>query len=244
MTTLLLDIGNSRLKWGLLVDGSIGSTGHLTLSEVRRDGASRLVEQISQPVESVLACNVAGNEIIGHLAELGDIKLVRSAAKACGVTNSYQDPEELGVDRWVAMIGARAGTNSACLIVDAGTAVTLDLLDPQGRHHGGQILPGFRLMTESLGQSTSDLPLVDIDTPQALRNTSGLANSTNAAIAQGVLGAILGAVERSLRSLTKTYAEVTVILTGGDAEIIHDHLQHAAELRPHLVLEGLARTLA
>lgn len=240
MTTLLLDIGNTRLKWGLLTDDQIGATGHVSLQNIEQRGVAALASLLPPRFDTVLACNVAGAGIGTLLSELGDVRFARPTTRACGVTNGYSNPEHLGVDRWAAMIGARAVTNSACLVVDAGTAITLDALDTQGAHLGGQIMPGLRLMIESLGCSTSDLPLIDTSSLPVNPDTSPFATSTNDAISKGVLGAVAGSIERSLQYLRAANFDVDVILTGGDAAIIQHHLQQAIELRPHLVLEGLA----
>lgn len=245
MTTLLLDVGNSRLKWGLLVDGIIGETGYLPLDKLGRGDAS-LESLLPEKIESAIACNVAGAKIAETLAELVaatcgvTLRFVRSSAAAGGVQNAYREPDRLGVDRWVAMIGARATTGAACLVVDAGTAITLDAIDRDGRHLGGQILPGLRLMAVALDRSTSDLP--QVDTRLLRDNTAGglLANSTEEAISRGILSAVLGAVEHVARSIRETDPDTILLLTGGDAELIQKHLQFAATLRPHLVLEGLA----
>ena len=242
MTTLLLDIGNSRLKWGLLNNDRIGATGHVSLQNIEQRGVAALASLLPPRFDTVLACNVAGAGIGTLLSELGDVRFAKPTTKACGVTNGYRNPEHLGVDRWAAMIGARAATSSACLVVDAGTAITLDALDPRGVHLGGQIMPGLRLMSESLGCSTSDLPLVNTNTLVIDPDASPFATSTNDAIAKGILGAVAGSIERSLQFLraAKADVDVDVILTGGDAAIIQHHLHQATELRPHLVLEGLA----
>ena len=87
-----------------------------------------------------------------------DVHFARSTASACGVTNSYRQPRRLGVDRWVAMIGAWSEFESSCLVVDAGTAVTIDAIDDTGQHLGGQILPGVALMARALASNTSDIP--------------------------------------------------------------------------------------
>ena len=239
MTALLLDVGNSRLKWGLLDDEEIIETGSVGLEELEQRGLAALYEQLPQSVDEAVACNVAGEKIARILSGLEPVRFVSSTAEACGITNSYRDPQKLGVDRWVAMIGARASTRSACLVVDAGTAITLDALDPNGAHLGGLILPGFQLMAAALGDRTSDLPKIasagwndGIDEPP-------FAASTTDAILQGIRAAAVGAVERSFRSLSASYHDAELILTGGDAEIIQDDLQWTRVL-PHLVLNGLA----
>lgn len=245
MTALLFDIGNSRLKWGVLVNNRIDDTGHLPLRDLAQSVAS-LREALPAKIESAFACNVAGKDI-GSLLEGfvasnygASLEFILSSDAACGVRNAYQDPEQLGVDRWLALIGARAITDQACLVVDAGTAITLDVMDQTGLHLGGQILPGLSLMSKVLNQNTSDLPAIDSSAwGHSVRNKP-FAATTSDAISQGILNAVLGAIERGLRSLRATEADAKLILTGGDADFILQQLQLGAQQRPHLVLEGLA----
>ena len=246
MTTLLLDVGNSHLKWGVCFGDAIADTGRCSLQDLQRQGAANLETYLPEGIDAAIACNVAGGAVASMLDDFmhstfgSRIEFVKSSAAAGGVTNAYQDPERLGVDRWVAMIGARAATTAACLVVDAGTAITLDAIDEHGQHLGGQILPGFTLMAATLNGNTSDLPSIEADQWSAASFEPALANSTEEAIVKGIMGAILGSVERAVQSLQEDFAEAIVLLTGGDGGLIHGHLQHAAELRPNLVLEGLA----
>lgn len=247
MKTLLLDIGNSRLKWGVHENDAIEHVGGIELRKLRDQGMSTLTSRLPRDVDLAIACNVADKRFAGGVSESitercgQDVFFVQSAAKACGVTNAYDEPGRLGVDRWVAMIGARAACRGACLVVDAGTAITLDALDADGRHLGGQIIPGLFLMAETLGKNTTDLP--SISEGMSSDELSGLvfARSTTAAIAHGIHAAAAGAVERAMRTLVELGHDPTLLLTGGDAVALQNSLQIAAELRPHLVLEGLAR---
>jgi type III pantothenate kinase len=246
MTALLLDIGNSRLKWGLLKDGTISRTGNFTHEKILEQGLAVIARKLPRGTDRAIACNVAGQKfatsLTGFIASHNghELQFVRSQAKAFGVKNAYRQPSRLGVDRWVAMIGARASCDAACLIVDAGTALTIDALDANGRHLGGQILPGIMLMADALGRNTSDLP----KSRRRISNRDGtaqvFARSTSAAIAQGAIGAAAGAVERALRVLRDKAGKPALLLTGGDATLLQQSLDEAAQLRPHLVLEGLS----
>jgi type III pantothenate kinase len=245
---LLMDVGNSRIKWGVLEQGAIRRTGSISRERINEHGIAALTARLPQRVDTVLVSNVAGSSFGTRLSGVlgmhcgSDVHFARSEREACGVVNSYRQPRRLGVDRWVAMIGARAEFAAPCLVVDAGTAVTLDALDAGGRHLGGQIIPGVRLMAASLASETSDIPAVQ-------RQASGggtmdmFANTTAAAVAQGALSAVAGAVERALRILREQGDDPEVVLTGGDASRILTALDDAAHHRPHLVLRGLARIL-
>ena len=249
MTSLLLDIGNSRLKWGVLDDGAIRRTGHISQEAIRDQGLVALTSRLPRRVSSVFASNVAGNSFATRLSGVVgmhcdcDVHFARTAKKAGGVTNSYGQPRRLGVDRWAAMIGAWAEVQAACLIVDAGTAVTIDALDGSGQHLGGQILPGVTLMAKALASHTSDLPNIR---HKAVKQASGMqifASNTGGAIAQGTLNAVVGAIERAFRVLLAEGSDATIVLTGGDASRILKSLSEESLHRPHLVLQGLAQLL-
>lgn len=246
MKALLLDAGNTRLKWSLLDGETIGRAGSVTLASIREQGKSVLLRRLPRNVDAVIACNVAGKAFAAKLSALirshlgHEVRFVRSRAVACGVVNAYRQPGRLGADRWVAMIGARAACSGACLVVDAGTAVTIDALCADGRHLGGQILPGLRLMAHALSENTSDLPSLRQRASAAARPADLFARSTTAAIAQGTIGAVTGAIERAVRGLEQQGVKPTILLTGGDAPLLKKFLAIDAELRPNLVLEGLA----
>ena len=249
MTSLLLDIGNTRLKWGVLDDGAIRRTGHISQETIREQGLVALTSRLPRRADSVFASNVAGNNFATRLSGvLGmhcgcDLRFARTVKTACGVTNSYSQPRRMGVDRWVAMIGAWSEIQAECLIVDAGTAVTIDALDRTGQHLGGQILPGVMLMAEALASRTSDLPNAR---HKMVKQASGMqifASNTGSAIAQGALNSVVGAIERAVSVLVSEGYDPTIVLTGGDASRILKSLSEEPLHRPHLVLQGLAQLL-
>lgn len=247
MKVLLLDIGNSRLKWGVLDDGTIRRTGHVRQSTIREQGLVTLTSKLPRNVDAIFACNVAGSNLATELARLlkshcnCDVKYARSEKRLCGVTNGYRQPRRLGVDRWVAMIAARAACDTSSVVVDAGTAITIDALDDDGQHLGGQILPGIALMSESLDRNTSDVPGIHKRFPS--RGMEIFAGSTAAAVSQGVIGAAVGAVERATRILREDGYDPTIFLTGGDATYLLEALDEEPVHSPNLVLAGLARIL-
>ncbi len=247
MKTLLLDIGNSWIKWGVHEGETIRRARKLRHSVIHEQGLAALASKLPRAVDAVFACNVAGDNFSTRVSRaVGahcdcDVRFARSESQACGVSNGYRRPRQLGVDRWVAMIAARSMCDTSCVVVDAGTAITIDVLNNDGQHLGGQILPGLGLMTESLASSTSDLPDVSW---RISRNSSGLdifASKTSAAISLGAVGAAVGAVERATRVLRDAGFEPTIFLTGGDARHILEPIEEEAVNCPHLVLQGLAR---
>ena len=249
MKALLIDVGNSRLKWGVLDGDAIRRTGHISQESIADTGLAALTSRLPRDVDTVIASNVAGSSFATRLSGVvgmhcdSDVHFVRSQKEACGVTNSYRQPRHMGVDRWVAMIGAWNELQGACLIVDAGTAVTIDAVNESGEHLGGQILPGVGLMANSLASRTSDIPAVQPRSGATASGMSMFASSTSRAVEQGSINAVVGAVERAAWVLSEDGIDAEIVLTGGDASRILKSLDEDAVHRPHLVLSGLARIL-
>jgi type III pantothenate kinase len=249
MTALLMDIGNTRLKWGVLEDQAIRRTGHISREKIRDQGLVALTSKLPRHADAVFASNIAGTSFATRLSGVigmhcgADVRFARTSSEACGVSNSYRQPRRMSVDRWVAMIGAWSEVEAACLVVDAGTAVTIDAIDDDGQHLGGQKLPGVRLMAEALASQASDIPNVG---RRAARSGSGLeifTSSEASAVEHGTLNAVVGAVERAARVLRENDCDPTIFLTGGDASRILTSLGEEPLHRPHLVLQGLAQLL-
>ena len=227
---LCLDAGNSRLKWGLRT----GATW-LAQGAIDYDGAAVPGSSLPARPKQVLACNVAGAAaaaVIERLAEEFGIPLhwFRSGAAACGLTNGYRTPEQLGADRWAALIGARQHHPGAAVVVMAGTATTIDLLDADGRFTGGLILPGLRLMRAALARDTANLPFAD-------GLYRAVPDNTDDAIVSGSLHATLGAVER-MRAQHGN--EAKVLLSGGAAAELAPCIEPPCLCVDNLVLDGLA----
>jgi type III pantothenate kinase len=217
MKALLLDVGNTRIKWGVLDSGEIRRTGHISQARIGEKGLQVLTTKLPRRVDEVFASNVAGASFATRLSGVVgmhcdcDVRFARSEKYGWGLRNSYTQPRRMGVDRWVAMVGAWAEVQDACLVVDVGTAVTLDAIDETGTHLGGQIIPGVGAMATALSAATSDIPSVR---PLPAREGS-----------QG------------------NGIEPETVLTGGDASRILDGLSVTPLHRPHLVLLGLAHML-
>jgi type III pantothenate kinase len=246
---LVLDVGNTRLKWGIAENGEIHRTGNITHEKIRENGLGALTSRLPRAVDVAIASNVAGSTFATRLAGIVhahsgcDLHFAKTGRTAFGVTNSYKQPRRIGVDRWVAMIGAWTELRSACLVVDAGTAVTIDALDDDVRHLGGQILPGVVLMAEALAQHTSDIPLTRPAAAGAYEGSAMFANNSRSAIGSGALGAVTGAVERAIGTLRSCVCDATLVLTGGDASRILSALDESPLHRPNLVLQGLVQML-
>ena len=243
-----MDVGNTRLKWGVLDEDEIHKTGHIAMRKIRDEGLGVLTSRLPHAVDAVHVSNVAGTTFATRLSGVigmhcgCDVHFAKPAREACGVQCGYRHPRRLGVDRWVAMIGAWAEIESACVVVDAGTAVTIDVIDDDGQHLGGQIFPGVRLMFEALAASTSDIPAVG----RQLSPATGLdmfGDSTSKAVQNGAWNAVTGAVDRAITTLRSNAYDPAMVLTGGDASRMLTALGTEPLHRPHLVLQGLARML-
>ncbi len=228
---LAIDAGNSRIKWGLRAGGGWSARGSLGHGEIESLDAA-----LPATIEHVIVANVAGQTLASRLEQLlsrraRSLEWLLASASRCGVRNGYRDPAQLGVDRWAALIGAWHMVGGRCLVVMAGTATTVDLLDDAGRFCGGLILPGLLLMRQSLASGTARLGLPD-------GRYAALPDCTANAIYSGCVNAQIGAIERMYRGL----GEAPLLLAGGAAEALAEHLPQAPLRRSDdLVLEGLAR---
>ena len=247
MKTILIDAGNTRIKWGVLSNAVIGETDHVMHTDLDDAGFAALASRLPRQVDSAFVSNVAGpvlaTRLTGLLAGGCELRFAKTAAKACGVTNAYPEPRQMGVDRWVALIGAWLEFGDAVLVVDVGTAVTIDALDESGRHLGGQILPGLDLMSRSLGTSTSDIPVVKRHAAVFTSDVGIFAVSTADGVRQGAGNAIAGAIERARSVLAAAGHAPVLVLTGGDAPRLSAALKPPVAHRPDLVLAGLAGLL-
>lgn len=227
-----IDVGNSRLKWGIHDGDGWIARGVLPTAE-----AGTLAEMATNwpPGVPIVACNVAGelaeHAVAAALQDRHELRWLRSSAAACGVRSSYERPETLGADRWAALIGARGKVRGECLVVCAGTATTIDHLDAEGVFRGGLILPGLHLMRASLARNTANLPLAEGRFCESPR-------STDDAIASGCLFAQLATIERRFTALP---AGAACLLTGGAAATIAVYLNIPYVLEHNLILDGLVR---
>lgn len=243
---LLFDVGNTRLKWGLLEKDRIRSTGSLSHSRLHDSGFASLAARLPRQVDYVFASNVAGASFATRLSALIgihcglEIHFAHCQKCAYGVTSSYKQPRRMGVDRWVALIGARAEFRGVVCIVDAGTAVTIDAIDGKGVHLGGQIIPGLAMMGDALRSDTSDIPAAKRPHKDPVRGLAGFANNTDGAVHSGAVNAVCGAIERAGKTLRTAGYRPRIVLTGGDASRILKQLGDKVIHRPNLVLQGLA----
>ena len=236
---LCIDSGNSRIKWGLAA-----GDGWLARGALAHDAVAELAQALQDHLvpARVLIANVAGAPALAAIhAALAEMTLaqdsiveVRAEAMRAGVRNGYREPGRLGVDRWCALIGARAQVSGAALVVMAGTATTVDTLTADGLFRGGLILPGIDLMRRSLARDTAGLPFAD-------GQHQAWPQCTDDAIVTGILEAQAGAIERAWRRLADPAAPC--LLSGGAAGRLAGLLDLPVQAVEDLPLEGL-RVLA
>ncbi|MHB8352883.1 MAG: type III pantothenate kinase [Burkholderiales bacterium] len=237
---LVLDIGNSRIKWGLRNHGQWHGTG--TLPTTSWSMLSSLLRE-HQPLTRVLATLVASAEVAAGVeaccAKMAvPLQWIHAETAAGGVVNHYGSPQQLGSDRWAALIGAHALTDQPAVVVCAGTATTVDALSAEGAFLGGIILPGLSLMTEALRTGTAGL------SAGADGRFTAFPGSTADAMATGRILATVGAIERLGRTLqARQTAPVVCVLSGGHGPLLATHLDLPVVAVEYLVLEGLARLM-
>ena len=243
---LLIDIGNTFLKWGVFLASSTGSArdnrlefGHVLLEEIPALAAQ--FTRMPTPAQVVIS-NVAGTRVRATMIRVLEVwpeapqpHWVIPQERQCGVVNRYRNPAQLGSDRWAALIGARALLDSKPgLVVVCGTATTIDFMSASGEFRGGVILPGMGLMLRSLHQHTAALPDADgeyVETP----------TQTVDAIASGCQHAQAGAIERLYNLHASKERGLVCLISGGASRALAPRLTIPFELHDNLALEGLYR---
>jgi len=232
---LLLDIGNTRLKWAVADRGTLGQS-----SAVLHDGdpLAQLEALPILPVDSIWVADVT------HASEHNEalraalaaryqqpVHLAASEVQWQGLHNAYTEPRRLGIDRWLAMIAAWQANRGAACVIDAGTALTADVIATDGVHQGGLIAAGLRTQQAAVLGATR---FATRDQQQPYLEALGY--DTETCVRQGALLACLGAIDRAARAAGPG---ARLLITGGDAPTLRPLLSGVWQFRPLLVLEGL-----
>lgn len=232
---LAIDAGNTRIKWGVHDGANWLAQGAAGYHEVALlEAALRAIPGIRQAVVCSVTSAIA-NATLQALLEANGLAAawVQSKPAACGVINGYADPRQLGSDRWAALVAAWQRKRSACVVVSAGTAVTVDALSAHGEFLGGLIVPGLALMKAALAGGTAGVAQLDGE----LRE---FPTATGDAVHSGALRAMAGAVNQMQALLARREGVApALLLSGGDAGILRGALSDAGEIVDNLVLEGL-----
>ena len=239
MSAWLFDLGNTRLKCApLRADGTIGEA--MALPHREEDVAAAMAQHLPARIEVAYLASVAQPALRVAVLEAlasrcGRISIARTQPGFRELRIAYADPRKLGVDRFLALLGARTRVvRSPALVCGVGTALTNDLIDADGRHLGGRIAPSPTVMREALHARASQLPEMG-------GVYEDFARDTEDALASGCEGAGVALIEQSLVAATRRLGQSpTVLLHGGGSDALARHLPNATEVAT-LVLEGLAR---
>jgi type III pantothenate kinase len=242
---LAIDAGNSRVKWGWLDPAT--PTGPqwssiASVSLIEFAASSDHVNPFSithESPDSIVISNVAGDgakTLLVNWTSIFDAEplWLRGEAERCGVRSRYERPEQLGPDRWAALVAARGLHGGATLVVNAGTCTTVDMLGADGAFLGGAILPGAELMRFVLHEHTGRLPLQQGEFRDAPRNTVD-------AIETGCRHAQAGAIDRMYRTFREIDDNPLCIVSGGAGQSLVDQISMPRRYVQNLVLDGLAR---
>ncbi len=239
---LLIDIGNSRLKWAVAVNGRINTGKPIYHQKGQLDCAFLMNEweRLDQPIKVIIS-NVAGQRIADSITDLVQQLwqqvpfFTQSVTQQFGVRNGYDNPSQLGVDRWVALLAAAHHYPLPACIIDCGSAITIDVIDATGLHLGGLIAPGIYTMKQSIIQGTSQINDIQEDTP------IGLSGDTATAVNSGILLSGVGLIEQAIANEIKNnkIGLKSLLLCGGDAEIISARLKYSVTIDQDLIFKGL-----
>jgi len=239
---LLVDIGNSRVKWTTIKSKVMADSENFPRSKTGIKMALTKAWKNLEGITAVFVSNVAGEKPASQLTEWVEKNwqitptFIHSEKKRFGVINAYDQPQLLGVDRWLAIAAGRQHAKNVTCVIDAGTAITVDIVTEKGVHQGGLILPGLSLIKQMLADNTNAF--------SDLAEESGfkfLATNTHSAVHAGTLYAVTATLDNLITDIQQNFtSEVRFLITGGDAEQLIELLPQALIHEPDLVLKGLA----
>jgi type III pantothenate kinase len=258
VSALLLDAGNTRLKWAVCSQGEFVQRGSFSYHDADLPGqfegqwGGLLNNSLRSVPDKLVLSNVAGEQVAAALhnwletrrAAVADvqesapltIETVQAQSQAFGVRCAYQDPSQLGSDRWAALVAARHQLKGASCVISCGTALTFDVLSADGIHLGGMIAPGMTMMRQSLANDTAQIVAADaaVDSIFDVRNTAS-------AVQAGIMAASVGAVQHALLQCRDMVGRIPrCVVTGGNAEFILPVLPEGSLHEADWVLSGLA----
>ena len=229
-----IDAGNSFVKWRVVDDSEVIAAGSEATEQVSKQGLDLTrIEGLNQARISSVANRALAEKLREQVQQQFNVEMqiARVSSIVSGVSCGYTEPETLGIDRWLAVVAAYQRYLGPVLVVDAGSAITIDLIGPQGVHLGGYISPGLRLMREALWQGTAK---VQVDRVESL-NMLVPGTCTQDAVNRGCLLAVVATIEK----LASQYP-ASIVITGGDATVVAEALSLTSDHVPDLVLDGLA----
>ena len=229
---LLIDSGNTKCKFATVIDNTVENLE----SEVVLSKLNSFVEIIYSDVANSAELQALLQKVNTNKTKVTRVQVTK---EAFGITCAYESFQTLGIDRWLAIIAAeQLFPAKNLIIVDAGTAITVDILTANRQHLGGWIVPGIKLMEKSI---TDKAPNV-FTAPSVKSEVFG--TSTPSALINGCMNAALGLIEQArlqFETQTKDRSQPIILITGGDAQILSEHLKQTHIVNKSLVFLGLAR---
>ncbi len=239
-----VDIGNTRIKWrfmsklGEVSSGAAKTQEISTLGNIFADIDTASILAIY--VGSVVPSSVPIFKALCKRYTPCEPIFAEVSPRCAGVVNAYKDVSQMGVDRWLALLAAKDLCSHSCVVVDVGSAITVDLLSSSGRHLGGYIAPGLRLMNAALFQNTGKVNVPLSDYPAILSAGTSTQEAVNAALPRMLIGLVHQAVDELVEAAE---GSISIVVTGGDGQYLAGHLQTLQSKRvlyvPTLVLDGL-----
>jgi len=234
-TCLQLDVGNSRAKWRLVNRDGIIARGDYSPDD---ESSKRSLLSYSESLDHIWISSVAApaqeTELVALLENQWGIApwFARTQARSGSLCNSYAEPGRMGVDRWLAMLGAREREPGRLCVIDAGSALTIDIVSAAGQHEGGYIIPGPALMERALLLDT-DRVRFEEDVEYALSPGTSTAQAVRHGIALAQAGAVILALDQAGGK------PMTLLYCGGAGETLKQLVQRGGQWVPDLVFEGL-----
>lgn len=240
---LLIDAGNSAVKWATSDSNSLSKMNcqqypeNITVAFFLENWKD--LEKPNSIFVSCVAKESVWQKLQQACSELWEVSVLRvnSVNNGFGLANAYENASALGSDRWCAMIAGLQITKSGFLIVDAGSALTIDRVDDRGQHIGGYILPGLSMMKKSLGIETAQ---VKVDSFQNNKPSLSLGRSTTDCVESGIYLSAVKLIEAVYEKEVMQTKDLQCYLTGGDAKLLASFLSFECVIMPDIVLQGLA----
>nr|VFK29081.1 MAG: type III pantothenate kinase [Candidatus Kentron sp. MB]VFK30933.1 MAG: type III pantothenate kinase [Candidatus Kentron sp. MB]VFK75730.1 MAG: type III pantothenate kinase [Candidatus Kentron sp. MB] len=244
---LVLDVGNTRMKWAHVVKDGLVDYGDATYTVGQLSKILDKRWRAMEPPCRLVVSNVGKEGVEEALSKwtTGNWTLqpeyITTKEKASGVVCAYRDTDTFGADRWMALIAAHRKFKEPVCVVDCGTAITVDALAEDGKHVGGLIVPGIGLMRRTLSRGTGRIGKMPEDNAMAAAQNTWLGRSTQEGIMAGTMWTAVAFIDRVVADLEAEFRKpVTCVVAGGDAQAICPLLACKAVCEPDLVLQGLA----
>ena len=235
--TLYLDIGNSFIKAAYKINDEEWVSDALRFSSVEE--LTVWISECELDFQAFVCASVVHDALELVSSKLGKERCVHlSVDQIAQESLDYETPQTLGIDRYLACLGAYSYQEQAIVVIDAGTACTVDFMDDQGVFKGGVIMPGVSALKQSLEHNAPVLPHVESKLPDLWPG-----KSTHASIQWGTIGVIKDSLEAQINRYENNTSNLDVYVTGGDAQLICDLIESDAYLNEKLVFRGMEKFL-